>query len=161
MSANIVGPLYWYEATLFFILSVISHGDGFRERRALEWLIPITIIIYFLFYHSQALAPSGSFSLCWFLAPSIVEFQRYFFLFSAWVRDCLLVADSSAVFTFWRQTAGRSYHPSRNKRGPRTEPCKTPLRTDLGGDKKLSMHTDWVLLESQAEIQRWSLSRIP
>ena len=32
----------------FFILSVISHGDGFRERRALEWLIPIGIIIFFI-----------------------------------------------------------------------------------------------------------------
>ena len=29
---------------------------------------------------------------------------------TARVRDCLLVADSSAVFTFCRQTAGRSYH---------------------------------------------------
>ena len=40
----IVGPPYWYEAP-FFILSLISHGDGFRECRVLEWLIPIGTII--------------------------------------------------------------------------------------------------------------------
>ena len=27
---------------------VMGHGDGFRERRALEWLIPIEIIIFFI-----------------------------------------------------------------------------------------------------------------
>ena len=42
----------------------------------------------------------------------------------------------------------RSFMDSRNSRGPRTEPCKMPLRTDLGGDKRPSMHTDWVRLES-------------
>ena len=47
MSSNLVVSLYWYEAP-FFVLSIISHGDGFRERRAREWLIPIGIIIFFI-----------------------------------------------------------------------------------------------------------------
>ena len=114
MSANIVGPLYWYEATLFYILSVIRHDDGFRERRALEWLIPIGIIIFFILSLSGTRTLKsrvlGAFSFVGFSHPQASSSNVTFFGSSARVRDCLLVVDSSAVFTFWRQTAGRSYH---------------------------------------------------
>ena len=83
MSSNLVVSLYWYEA-LFFILSVISHGDGFRERRALEWLIPIGIIIfYFILSLSDTRILKSwvprAFSFVGSSQLSRVEFQRYFF----------------------------------------------------------------------------------
>ena len=41
----------------------------------------------------------------------------------------------------------RSFINSRIKSGPRTEPCKTPLRTDLGEDKRPSMPNGGVVVD--------------
>ena len=73
MSSNQVVSLYWYEATLSFIWSVISHGDGFRKRRAL-YRVTDFHRDYYIFYfitlrhlHPQE-SNSASFFLCWSLA---------------------------------------------------------------------------------------------
>ena len=71
---------------------------------------------------------------------------------------------SSAKSVGWQSTGRMSQRSLMNRRksnGPRTEPCKIPLRTDLGREKKLPSLTDWVLPESQEDIQERSLPEIP
>ena len=100
--------------------------------------------------HLASHLPRASRSCCRRLVSFLSVMSRYNTQSSAKSLTLLLVIDSC-----------RSLMYARNKTGPRTVPCGTPLVTGLGVEVSPSSSTRWVLSSRKAVIQARLLLRTP